>query len=315
MERVFCTIITRSHLSWALALADSLRVCDAELRFCMLITDAGKAEVHPMGGRPGVEVVCLDDMRAYAMGAAIATKYADQSDELRWSMKPVLMEHLLARYGKVIYGDCDLHFYADIQWMWSALNTHAMLLTPHWRSGRASIDRANFDLLFVGGLYNAGFVAAQRAALPALRFWAANCLEICVKDFTKGQYVDQTHLNLLPVYFEDIHVLKHRGCNVANWNMVECARVRVGDAVMINGKDPIVFIHFTRSMIDGIVSGEDGALLPHLTILRDRMLAAGAEQDIIASAKARLAARTSPPPGGVKQRLGRAVKRLTGGEN
>lgn len=314
-ERCFCTIITRSHLGWALALADSLRQWDSALPFTILITDVDSAEGIDMGGRSNTSIVVLNELMHRPLCRAITTKYAEQSDELRWSMKPVLMAHLLERYTKVIYGDCDLHFYSDPAWLWKELDTSNVLLSPHWRSAVATVDRPNFDLLYVGGLYNGGFVAASRGGVPALDAWAANCAEVCIKDFTQGQYVDQTHLNLLPVYFDGVQVLKHRGCNVANWNMVECAReADVDGTVLINGTYPIVFIHFTRSMIDGIVSGVDGLLMPHLVVLRDRLLAAGFPKDVVAESERRLAEKNAPPDTSVRGRLGRAMKRVTGGK-
>lgn len=315
MEKVFCTIITRSHLPWALALLRSLRQFDEHLPFVILITDVDMIRPEELMDQEDLEVLFLKDVSRTDLGSRIATAYAAQSDELRWSMKPVLMALLLERYTKVIYGDCDLHFFTDPAWLWKELDTAHVLLSPHWRSSVATIDRPNFDLLYVGGLYNGGFVAASKAGVPALVAWGENCAQVCIKDFTKGQYVDQTHLNLLPVYFDHITVLKHRGCNVANWNMAECRRSASADGtVMINNAFPIVFIHFTRSMIDGIVSGTDGLLMPHLVTLRDRLVQAGLGKDLIADSEQRLAERNAGPDTSVRARLGRAVKRVAGGK-
>lgn len=313
MERVFCTIITRSHMAWALALFDSLRQYDPDMPFAILVTDEDGSTRAKVAAVKGVELITLHDLAYMPLGRGIAERYARQSDELRWSMKGVLMEHLLQRYQKVIYGDCDLHFFHDPAWLWKELEGSTMLLTPHWRSSQADVDRGNFDLLFVEGLYNAGFVAASRGAMGALRLWASNCLSVCEKDGARGQFVDQTHLNILPIYFDDIQVLKHRGCNVANWNMVECAR-SIGEhgQVLIAGRWPVVFIHFTRSMIDGIVSGEDGALLPHVTTLRDRLLQNGYALDIIESSRARITARTAPAKNTLRMRIGAVVRSVRG---
>jgi hypothetical protein len=312
-ERCFCTIITHSHLGWALALIGSLRSFDPDLPFAILITDRDHIAPEELRGIGGVEVVHCKDLRPVGSGARIMERYAHQSDELRWSLKGVLMEHLLQRYEKVIYGDCDLHFFSDPAWLWHELTTSSMLLTPHWRSSDATVDRENFDMLFVDGLYNAGFVGASRSAIPALRRWSANCSVICVKDSTRGQFVDQTHLNVLPIYFDGVQVLKHRGCNVANWNMVECARTATPDgSVLINGMFPVVFIHFTRSMIDGIVSGKDHMLAPHLATLRDRLLQFGFAQDVIEASEARAAAKQATLTPSLGKRLSHALSRLTG---
>jgi len=315
-DRCFCTIITGSHLGWALALGASLRQFDPALPFVILITDMEELGPEATKSIPDAEVLSLKDMLHADLAKCIATKYADQPDELRWSLKPILMMHLLERYQKVIYGDCDLHFFSDPAWIWAELDHADVLVSPHWRSAVATVDRPNFDLLYVGGLYNGGFVAAGRGGSKALNAWGENCAEVCIRDFTKGQFVDQTHLNLLPVYFDRVYPLKHRGCNVANWNMVECARTAASDGtVMINGEFPIVFIHFTRSMIDGIVSGEDGLLMPHLAILRDRLLECGSSTDVIAASQERLARKQeAQAPPTATQRLGRVMKRLAGGK-
>ena len=83
---------------------------------------------------------------------------------------------------------------------------------------------------------------------------------------------------------------------------------------MINDTFPVVFIHFTRSMIDGIVSGTDGLLMPHLVTLRDRLVQAGLGKDLIAESEQRLAERNAMPDTSVRARLGRAVKRVAGGK-
>ncbi len=180
-------------------------------------------------------------------------------DAFRWSMKPVLMKYLLEQKNvhKVIYLDCDIYFFGDYDFLFDELSRNNVLLSPHWRSSDPHKDPANFAMLYTEGLYNGGFAGANDAAIPALDWWAMACDYICVVDRARGMFVDQVHLNLLPVYFENIGILKHRGCNVANWNMIECERTLSGNnpEVLITGKYPIVFIHFAGSMIRGIFRG------------------------------------------------------------
>jgi hypothetical protein len=69
----------------------------------------------------------------------------------------------------------------------------------------------------------------------------------------------------MPVYFADrVGIVNHKGCNVSNWNRVECKRTLVDGKTLINEAFPIVFIHFTQATINYIVSGEDLLLKPHL---------------------------------------------------
>ncbi len=183
-------------------------------------------------------------------------------------MKPVLINYLLKEklFEKVIYADCDIHFFDDYQFLLDELDVNNVLITPHWRSSDPHIDNTNFSILYTSGIYNGGFIGVNKYGTDVMDWWAKACEFVCIKDESKGMFVDQVHLNLLPVYFDKISILKHRGCNVANWNMVECGRSLAMDkkTVMIAAQYPVVFIHFTKSTIDGILGGADGLLLPHL---------------------------------------------------
>lgn len=283
MSYSYCTIITQSHLAWAFSLFTSLEEHSPGTPLVVLVVDGNAKTMQSVQAPVGVSILYLDDIRDKGVGESIMTKYAHQPDELRWSLKPVLMLHLLERYEKVAYCDCDLFFFSDHRFLMEELDLHAVLLTPHWRCSNPAVDLGNYNLLLREGLYNAGFIAAHRAGRKALQWWANSCYTVCVKDSTSGQYVDQAHLNLLPIYFDRVHVIKHRGCNVANWNRIECLRTPQPDGtVLINGTFPIVFIHFTQSMISGVLKGQDPHLLPYLQKFNSTLLRFDPSLDVIA---------------------------------
>ena len=84
----------------------------------------------------------------------------------------------------------------------------------------------------------------------------------------RGLFVDQAYLDLLPIYFESVKILRHRGCNVANWNQIECQREENQPGVITINGFPLVFIHFTASTIRGIEAGDDPLLRDHLARYR-----------------------------------------------
>jgi hypothetical protein len=269
-SNAFCTIITPSHLAYALALNDSLHKNkrDAFDMYVLLACCSYEFEFHA-DVFPALNFIFIDEICDEGIGKALFEKYYPQYiDEFRWSMKPVFINYLLQKneYDKVIYTDSDIHFYNDYQFLIDELNVSNVLITPHWRASNPHIDLPNFELLYTSGIYNGGFIGANRKAIEVMEWWAKVCKFICVKDSKKGMFVDQVHLNLLPVYFEKIGILKHRGCNVSNWNMVECKRTiaQSGTDLQIQNSYPIVFVHFSKSTIDGISSGVDSLLMPHL---------------------------------------------------
>jgi hypothetical protein len=263
MTKAFCTIITKSHLGYAEALAKSLHAYDDEFLLYALVVDSDQRDKS----RPGFTVLSLPEVNCELSGL-LARRYLKfgKHDEFRWSMKSVLLLHLLGmeKVRKVIFVDPDIAFFNDPSFLFDLLDGNSVLLTPHWRCNDPSRDPANFRMLMSEGHFNAGFVAVSAGAEEALEWWARICLARCERARSEGLFVDQSYLNLLPVYFDKVQIIRHRGCNVANWNLEMNRRELVDGEVKINGNDPVVFIHFTNSTIRGILRGEDGHLRPHL---------------------------------------------------
>jgi len=275
----FCTISTLDYMPYARALYDSLACINPAVVLSVFVSDAASVDTISMQGPTGIRLYALDDLCAGGMGRAILEKYqAECMDTFRWAMKPVFLQYLLERghAEALIYVDNDIHFFNDYNFLFDELATHDIILTPHWRSSDPQADSTNFFTLYTSGLYNGGFVGVTRKAVPALAWWASACLFVCEKNAARGQYVDQTHLNLLPVYFERVKIIKHRGCNVASWNRLECRRVQRDGTVLINGEYPVVFIHFTHSTIRGIDRGDDALLAPFLQEYRANLEVHGA---------------------------------------
>lgn len=265
-NRAFCTIITDDYLHYAKALRDSLVTFDSSISLNVLICTA-KTNWKITTDIKNIQLHFLEDVCEKGLGKAIYNKYYKvNKDHFRWSMKPVFINYLLLQKGidKVLCVDSDILFFGDYQFLFDALNTHKILLTPHWRSHQPSVDKDNFGLLFIGGLYNAGFVGVAKGGESAMDWWATVCLYECTVDKTRGLFVDQAYLNLLPIYFDNVEILKHRGCNVAGWNFTAHQQVLVDQQVLINRKDPIIFIHFSNDTINKILKGKANLLLVHL---------------------------------------------------
>ncbi len=304
-EKTLCTVITFNFLAYAQALHFSVNR-HRETQLCALITDKIEADLTDED-KDQVKVLpetirlyYLDQLQHLNLAKDLSAKYGlSDMDCLRWSLKPVFIQFLIhnEKYKRILYCDSDLFFFEDPIFLFNELDTFNILLTPHWRSSDPKKDQENFDQLFVAGIFNAGFIGANQFAADAMEWWAKACLHQCVKNFSIGQFVDQTYLNLFPVLFEKVHILKHKGCNVANWNQVDCPRSVSNGNVMIDQLWPVVFIHFTKSTIQGIQSGVDFSLTPFLQRYVDVLQTFGVD---LAAAK--------PPE---QEKTGLGVKSLT----
>jgi hypothetical protein len=215
----------------------------------------------------GIFFSYLDDVHS-EMATKLYDKYHSHNmDAYRWSMKPVFLNHLIQekKYEKVIYLDCDLFFYNNHDFLFDLLKEQRVLLSPHWRcSDNPMVDYGNFILNFQGGIYNGGFIGVNSEASEIMNYWANLCYTVCEINFEKGLYVDQKFLDILHSKFEGIGVLRHKGCNIATWNIVDNKRsIHEDGNVVINNKFPIIFIHFTKGTMNAILKGEDDLLLNH----------------------------------------------------
>jgi hypothetical protein len=180
------------------------------------------------------------------------------------------MAHLLDSgiCSELLYLDSDLYFFSEFSFLYESLAQASVLLAPHWRPIHPQPDRTQFLCNFTDGLYNAGFIGASRKGLPALRWWFEMCMFRCEVNTAKGLYVDQRYLDLLPLHFDDVDILRHLGCNVAEWNRSSSFREVRGGKVMVCGEWALVFVHFTELTMQLIETGKDAALAGPLSEYR-----------------------------------------------
>lgn len=263
--RTFCTIITPDHWPYAVTLYRSLiRYRDTETLVVLVCGTAGPEKdallLH------NVSVLYLSDISNYGETSLLCEKYGQTDmDAFRWSMKSVLLRYLLENgYEKVIYLDCDIFFFNEYEFLFDELQTTNILLSPSWRTIDPGRNEEEFIRLYTDGLYNAGFIGANQKGIPALQWWTGVCSYRIAIDYENGFFVDQKYLDAMPLMFQNVKMLTHRGCNVSIWNQNECRRVSKNGHVLINGTEQVVFIHFNNNYVKELLKGNDHLLFPYL---------------------------------------------------
>ncbi len=255
----FCTIVTPDYLPMALALYDSILAHgDAALHILVSSFREDEPEMPE-----GVSLSYVDDLLSYGNSGKIYEKYYDSdSDAFRWSMKPEFIMYLIEKKGikKVVFTDPDTYYFSSYSFLFDMLDSHRVLLTPHWRSFSPEKSSTHFHLNFTEGFFNGGFIAVSSEGLAAMSWLSDSCLYECRKDVDAGLFDDQKYLDALPVMFEGAGIVRHKGCNVAAWNIHECPRTVHEGRILIDGGFPLVFIHFSRSTVNHIFYGKDDAL-------------------------------------------------------
>jgi hypothetical protein len=236
MKIAICTISTHSHLYKSKALHVSLLpLFDGD--FCCLVTDAAAvnwendAKIHDLESLESKDVISFKE------------KY--KSDKLRWALKPVYIKYLLdSGYEKVIYVDNDIYFFNSPFKLFDKLKTSSILLTPHFYPSDPKSHQNWLEANFRVGLYNAGFIGVSKSGVEILDWWTNCCLYNVKKSFWRGLFDDQKYLDLVPIIFEGVGVVKDTGCNLAGWNFKNRLNSSKGPNL-----ESITFVHFAELTI------------------------------------------------------------------
>jgi hypothetical protein len=266
LKTAFCTISTLCHIGKTKTLLQSVAGSNTFDLFCLL-TDSN-SDVEPAYGEIYHNLSYLTDENS----VKIKSKY--NGDALRWSCKPLYIKYLLSiGYDKVIYCDNDIFFYQSPSFLFEKLDDSNILLSPHFYNSNPNNLQNWFEANYTVGLFNAGFIGVNKNALDFLDWWAECCIYNVKKSYWRGLFDDQKYLDLVPIKFEKVEILKHKGCNVAGWNMEVCKRtISEENSVLINDLFPIIFMHFTPLTFEKIKSGEDNLLKNHLAIYENALI-------------------------------------------
>ena len=250
------TSINLRYLPKALAWAESVKMQNPDWETHILLNDAlpnGSVEW------PNVDVVypicrlMVPGFGSWSFGLSVV--------ELCTATKPFYARELLkAGYEYVFYFDPDIYIYSDLTVLVNSFGDSEVLLTPHCSQEAVSDSEIHFNEVssLAHGVFNLGFIGFRNrsTAQRVVEFWCRRMLRHCIDDHARGLFTDQKWFNLVPVFFDKVKCLKHRGCNVASWNIAS-RRISLSGDKWFAGGEPLVFFHFSgydqnvpRSMFD-----------------------------------------------------------------
>jgi hypothetical protein len=241
LDKAACTTISWSHWKYALALGTSFLRQHPESGFHILVVDG---PVEGVEVPAGMEVHWGEDVAGPGF-ASWCMRY--DAMELITSLKAPFLRRLLERYPKVIHLDSDVRVYHRLDTVWDRLETASVVVTPHLVSPLPDHEEPGEGTFLLAADHNSGFIGFRRseAGIAALEWLAVRCRENCYEEPSAGLCTDQKWYNLLPALFPEVHVERSVGLNVAYWNLHERVLSFSGGRWWVNGKEPLVFFHFS----------------------------------------------------------------------
>lgn len=239
---VICTVIATNYIPQALALMESARKFHPEMDFCVLIADGTTNQYPPL---VGARVFIPDELGIDPKIIQEMFSYYDLF-ELSTALKPFFLKFLLEDGSETVtFLDPDTVLYGKITEALAHARTHEAVLVPHRISPCTKLTTECSEFGFLKyGVFNLGFISVGKKSIPMLEWWAQRLRWFCTRYQGDIWFTDQKWIDLVPALFET-KILKHRGYDLAPWNIDE-RLITTKNNLVFAGDDPLVFIHFSQ---------------------------------------------------------------------
>ena len=173
--------------------------------------------------------------------------------ELNTCIKPSYFKYLISKndnLSTIIYFDPDIKIFNLLDSIEKELETNDILLTPHILHPIGVDQLFPSENLFLNyGIYNLGFIALNAKnnnSIDLLNWWEDKTMKMGYNRVCEGLFVDQLWINLVPIFFDKVKVMKEYGFNVAPWNLHERNEIKkINNQYYMKDKSKLVFFHFS----------------------------------------------------------------------
>ncbi|MBS1627319.1 MAG: hypothetical protein JSR09_10480 [Bacteroidetes bacterium] len=245
MTKILYTVCSANHLAYAKTMADSFlqHHTDYTIFICLADKIENRFDINLFTPHNLIEVETI----AIAEFDRMSTQYS--LIELNCALKPFFANYLIEKYNPemVVYLDSDIYVYQSFHIIEEFLQEKSIVLTPHFLTPITDNLLPRERDILRSGLYNAGFIALKINDISKqfLTWWSNHLIDECYYNFAEGMGVDQTWLNLVPLFFNEVYIAKNKGLNVAYWNLHERTLSIKNNTVVINETEPLIFLHIS----------------------------------------------------------------------
>lgn len=233
----FCTLFNSYYLHKGLATYLSLERVTDDFHIYVMAFDKECYEKLKSFNLKHLTVELVDDFET-KYPELLAVKPTRNMAEYCWTCSAVITYHFITKYNltSITYLDADLYFINSPMVLIDEIGDASVGLSEHWfhykneRAGRFCVQFLYFK--------------NDKNGLKALKYWKDKCIEWCFARYEDGKFGDQSYLEDIYKYFENVHVIQNRGCGLAMWNYANYTFPDFSHLVFEGKKYPIIFFHF-----------------------------------------------------------------------
>lgn len=244
MQYNFCTLFDKNYLFKGLTLYNSLVKHCSDFKLWILCMDDTAYKTLKKMNLKKAELISLKEFEDKKL---LSIKNTRTPGEYCWTSTSSLPLYIFKKHPNlemIAYLDSDQYFYSSLESIYKEFGNKSVMIIPH------KLSPENKHLEKEGGKYNVGMLIFRnnKHGLDCLNWWREKCLDWCYGYYDKGRYGDQMYLNDWPERFSGVHVLKHKGADIAPWNVSQYKIKKINNQIFIED-EPLIFFHFPALII------------------------------------------------------------------
>jgi glycosyltransferase involved in cell wall biosynthesis len=241
------TIVSNNYLHYANTLFESVKKHCPEADLVLGLCDEKQKDTFCPDAD---DIIELKNLEVTGLGHFV---YQYTILELNTAIKPYVIEMLMNRgYEKVIYLDPDIKIFDTLSPMLSLLDKFNVLLTPHLTDVLDDGKLPNELGILQAGSYNLGYIGLKTndETRKLVKWWQSKLFKECVVDISRGLFVDQKWMDMVPSIFSGVYINRDEGWNVAYWNLNHRDVIKLDTGQFeVNGR-PLMFFHYSGYSIE-----------------------------------------------------------------
>jgi hypothetical protein len=214
------TVVAKNYIPFARVLAESFRRHHPDIPFFVVLADEVEGYFDP-----AAEPFSMLTLRDLAIPHLERFCFHYSRQPVVVAAKAYLLSYLLEHgFSSAIFLDADILVLDNLDALFAVVEKNSILLTPHLLAPLAGEECAERELnILLSGTYNGGFLGVSDAPSTRafLTWWQDRLYEHCCHAVELGMHYDQHWLDLVPVYFEGVHILRDPAYNIAYWALPE----------------------------------------------------------------------------------------------
>ena len=241
------TIVSNNYLHYANTLFESVKQHCPEADLVLGLCDEKQEDTFCPDAD---DIIELKNLEVTGLGHFV---YQYTILELNTAIKPYVIEMLMNRgYEKVIYLDPDIKIFDTLSPMLSLLDKFNVLLTPHLTDVLDDGKLPNELGILQAGSYNLGYIGLKTndETRKLVKWWQSKLFKECVVDISRGLFVDQKWMDMVPSIFSGVYINRDEGWNVAYWNLNHRDIIKLDTGQFEVNGSPLMFFHYSGYSIE-----------------------------------------------------------------